>query len=94
MIKEQVAAGARKLDEVVPGWHLRVDLNKLDMQHTSNCVLGQVYGGYMKGLDRLNLRVDEPSWTYGFTTFMGDDIDVWGKNADHYWREEIEQRRA
>ena len=89
--RAEVRRGEGKLDEVNPNWYTQVNPLTLDMHDIDNCVLGQVYGDYAHGLSRLWL--DDPSRTYGFTTFCEDDLIAWGETADRYWREEIEQRK-
>lgn len=46
--------GAALLDAFgPPGWRELVDLSLLDIEDLSECVLGQVYGGYFEGRDQL-----------------------------------------
>ena len=40
---ERVQSGARLLDEKMPGWHDLIDIDRLDLENTENCVLGQVF---------------------------------------------------
>jgi|SRR5882757_1287790 len=47
-VSERVAAGVAWLDENVPGWPAKIDLDELDMGSPSCCVLGQVYGSYWR----------------------------------------------
>lgn len=51
-VAERVALGVQKLDELAPGWRDKIDVVRLDMIHSWNCVLGQVYGGYHYALSR------------------------------------------
>jgi hypothetical protein len=60
IVAERVAKGAALLDEKVPGWDQRIDLEILAMRGTCECVLGQLFeptpegaDGYWVGLDRL-----------------------------------------
>ena len=39
-----VRNAARVLDKVIPGWHRRVDLEKLNMNECTMCMLGQTFG--------------------------------------------------
>lgn len=50
---ENAARGARLLDKKCPGWYDKVDLSSLDMRSLCNCMLGQLYGDFMKGVDRV-----------------------------------------
>ena len=52
-LAERVAAGAALLDERAPGWRAKIDLAVLDLDSDTSCILGQVFGGYVAGLERL-----------------------------------------
>ena len=48
-IADRVAAGVAYLDqlEADPNWWVgRIDVDRLDIAHVFNCVLGQIYGSY------------------------------------------------
>jgi hypothetical protein len=66
----RVARGVALLDETVPDWRQRIDVETLDMTDGTQCVVGQVFAAaYWYGLGRLGL--DEGSWDshdYGFIT--------------------------
>ena len=49
-IAERVAAGAAFLDEHEPGWADRVNLKRLYIGSTCNCMLGQLRGEYLPGV--------------------------------------------
>lgn len=51
----RVARGADYLDEVDPGWHLRVDPDTLELASGRACVLGQLHGDFRLGLGRAHL---------------------------------------
>jgi hypothetical protein len=59
LMQERVQAGIKFLDENAPrNWRERVDLDRLDIDKSSRCVLGLVYGNYWTGLSALNIAVD------------------------------------
>ncbi len=60
-IRERVEAGAKLLDEKVPGWREKIDLDSLDVGNHSSCILGQLYGEYSAGM-RLLLGRPSKSW--------------------------------
>ena len=71
-MEDRAAVGAALLDEWMPGWAERIELEELDLGSPRRCVLGQLYGGYGRGLDLL--RSGErftayPEWSraHGFT---------------------------
>lgn len=39
-------SAAQSLDAVEPNWWNRVNVDRLDVRHCEDCVLGQVYGNY------------------------------------------------
>jgi hypothetical protein len=64
-VRERAAAGVAFLDEIVPGWRSRVDLQSLDIGSYDHCLLAQVYGKYYTGVSELNLLPDQ-AVQYGF----------------------------
>lgn len=49
LITKTVREWAAVLDQVRPDWHERIDLDKLDLNLYSKCVLGQVFDSYGNG---------------------------------------------
>lgn len=54
-MREAVARGVALLDDRRPGWAFDMSVEKLDMADSEWCVLGQLYGSYHSGLERLGL---------------------------------------
>lgn len=48
--RKRVAAGAALLDERWPGWWNEIDTRKLAIHDGRFCVVGQLYGGYTRGI--------------------------------------------
>lgn len=42
-----------------PDWREQIDPDKIDIKNCGNCVLGQIYGSYVKGLKRLGLSMTQ-----------------------------------
>lgn len=63
---DRVRSGVVLLDEKDPGWWRLVDVACLDMNNCRQCVLGQVFGSYLGGAERLRIHPD----------FYGFDIDI------------------
>jgi Uri superfamily endonuclease len=57
--------GAALLDERLPGWRRVIDPDGLELRHCSECILGQLFGDYDRGLQALGLSEDDAS-THGF----------------------------
>lgn len=61
---DRVSAGIALLDEKVPNWRDKVNIATLNIRHTRQCVLGQVFktdddsweSGYDVGIKALGLR--------------------------------------
>lgn len=50
-----VARTARRLDQLKSDWYLKVDVNELDLEDDSRCILTQLYGSYGQGCMRLGI---------------------------------------
>lgn len=87
---ERVQRGARLLDEKVPEWFNKIDIETLNIASCLKCVLGQLFGYFSdESLNRL-----------GLTLYSHDDIehgflsqDGFNKTITLLWIEEIKQRR-
>ncbi len=55
-IRAAVWAGIGFLDANVPGWRKKINLRRLDLASPKLCVLGEVYGDYSDGADRLGFE--------------------------------------
>jgi hypothetical protein len=99
VLREKVERGALLLDERHPGWHHKINLNELNLESCTACVLGQLHGDFGQGLDEL----DAPPWTsamrqrrafaadHGFA--LDDDYyHLWAPAMRAYWHEEILRR--
>jgi len=89
-----VERGAALLDERLPGWEDRIDLDKLDLSSTCNCVVGQLYRptprshlGYTEGL--YTLEIKNPS-RFGFERWPTSRYS----RLTEAWRRLIELRRG
>lgn len=89
-IDERVTAGATYLDEVVPDWLGRIDVDTLDIASCSTCILGQLFGGSLDG--RLRLELDlEFARDLGFYNYP----DIWEYgDLTEAWKTLITDRRA
>ena len=80
--------GARLLDKAKPGWEKIIDTCLLNMSRADECILGQLYGSYNKGVEELfNTRMGELAWESSRRDFVfGDDVE------EKDWIIEIEKR--
>ncbi len=85
---QAVANGAKYLDEFGPeGWRDKIDLATLDVRRLRSCPLGQLYGGFYVGWEKMSRDLDgarhaDASW-YGFDIHMDIDneemVEAWRK---------------
>lgn len=54
-IQAHAAAGAAFLDHVMPSWNRRVDPDRLRMDSSVACILGQTHTWFFRGRDALSL---------------------------------------
>ena len=87
----EVRRGMALLDEVCPGWIDMVDLDTLNINSCTDCVLGQLCGDYRDRYvypEMANIRTDD----YGFSaTYLGGAVES-GSLTDT-WKILIQERR-
>lgn len=49
-VRQAIEQAADVLSEIAPDWEYRVNVSRLDMASFTDCVLGQVFGGFRAGL--------------------------------------------
>ena len=76
---EAVARGAALLDEKMPGWESRIDVQRLNITSYKDSMLGQLYGRYNFGLDSLKLNYlgDAPLGFNGTIANMDALTEAW-----------------
>lgn len=52
-VATRVRKGAKFLDKVRPGWALKIKVPTLDLENGDRCILGQLYGDYSDGINKL-----------------------------------------
>jgi len=85
MARSRVKNGALLLDEHVPGWAVRIS-QPLHMVDPCYCILGQLFGGYIRG--RVDLNLSEDDRELGFDAGPGLGYNFF----DTAWKEEITAR--
>lgn len=76
MTDSRIAGAVYLLDRHRPGWHNEINLALLDMQSMDRCILGQLYGDYATGINRLGLSDGYglgSGFEYGFCKYFEDD---------------------
>ena len=102
-IPGRVARGAALLDEKRPGWEAEINLNALDIDDCTTCVIGQLYrdhagiysGAYEIGADALLGPDGSALADHGFNAIRGldpDDVE-WGALTSE-WKRVIQERRS
>lgn len=104
----RVKKEAKNLDKHVPGWHDRIDLDKLNMFSPEDCVIGQLYGyfgdnrPYHDGINERKVAYGSiplgvpknPVLYYPLIIFMIPAIAPQLLLIKQLWVKEIKQRRA
>lgn len=92
---KEIEAGAKLLGEKLPSWVEVVDLEKLDLRDTCNCVVGQVFPdrSYLGALeDLIGYGEDDPyrSDDFGFSVYNSKDYP----KLTEEWKTYIMERRS
>lgn len=90
VIKERVARGAARLDEVKPDWRSSVNVSRLDMEDSYQCVLGQAFWSYGHGLVCLEIQAGEGSVGHGFILASTEMVDLYPEALERGIDEEQE----
>lgn len=90
-IETRVNRGAALLDEKVPGWWERIDLEQLQLSSCIRCVLGQLFGIYGQGIRELgdSIRLVADAIRHGLFVFDAADYEP----LTAAWKQLIQQRR-
>lgn len=81
----RVHKGIEFLNQKNPGWHQRIDTDKLDINSIHSCILGQLYGSYMDGIYELWPEGDNDAKEYGLTLW-GVDLSSDFDTLTRLWR--------
>ena len=79
---KRVAMGADLLDLKMPGWRDRIRVSALDMGACRRCILGQLFGVYVRGVWALRCN----GHGYGFLATSAEE----SKLLPIYWRRQLE----
>jgi hypothetical protein len=88
-MRGNIKRGAAWLDKHYPDWEWRINLDKLDLGRCSECVLGQLAGGYLTAMETLLI---DPA-DHGF--YLEDTAVNAGayKRLTNAWKQFILERR-
>lgn len=90
--KQRVARGAALLDARKGDWYHRVELGKIDMFSEGHCILGQVYGGFLKGVVELLPHMKHRVSDFGFIAQSDQRLEEWAA-LRREWTAQIVARR-
>lgn len=85
-----VHRGARLMDSRSPGWAVRINLYYLRTASADDCILGQEFGMYYRGLEALGIGWRRSAW-YGFSILPFSRESSWAR-LDAAWQREIGAR--
>lgn len=92
-VAERVERGAALLDEKRPGWVQVIDLDRLDIWSCTDCIGGQLDGGYDATMDLLGIGHTEEARAHGFDGHGLSYGDGEYEALNAAWRDLIRQRR-
>ena len=97
-VAERVARGSALLDEKMPGWDRRIDLDRLDLMSSCRCILGQLHlaaedDPYLEGLAAVGIDYyTENDARFGFNTWDAEGNDAF-LDLEYEWKRVITERR-
>jgi hypothetical protein len=101
---ERVERGAALMDEKRPGWLDVIDLGRLDIAVTCDCITGQQPGGFTRVMNDLGIGHSAEAASYGFGAYAPDpdlpELEYGRIVAEEYdaltgaWRGLITRRRT
>lgn len=95
-LASRVRAGVALLDREEPGWWSKVDVASLKLDDCWMCVLGQAFGSYHNGVQRLPIeKTGRASSSHGFTFTIEEDCRFtdWG-TLNRLWAYVVRTRQA
>ena len=97
--EKEVRAGMGLMDQADPDWDRRVDLAILSIRSPARCALGQAFGSFFDGLERLQIAHSSAA-SYGFSLphYTYDVAEIVDKSRmfrmlDDTWITLIQERR-
>lgn len=91
-LTNRVDAGIAFLNVAKPGWEKKIDLDEFDLQNPWTCVLGEVYGNYFDGREKIGMDENDTAPTYlGFCLGKGRKKQY--SLLTKIWKEKVENLR-
>src|SRR6266566_2604542 len=81
-----VQAGSQLLDKIEPGWASKINLSSLSLPTQCNCILGQIYGSYGKGLEKVHLYYGSD---HGFSTKITNQDTIESRAKQYFILQEM-----
>lgn len=92
-VRARVAAGAAYLDVVKPGWHNKIDVERLNLASCHQCVIGQLVGEYIVAAVGLSTNADAA--VLGFYVTPDDrEKGIYYDALTRRWAKVIKARQA
>jgi len=95
-MQQQVSNGIQWLNSIEPGWKNLVNINKIDMANIEFCILGQIFGNYKIGCEKLVPGISrkdayETIIFYGFTLSAEDHYVLKWRLLKEEWIKQIKR---
>lgn len=91
MSKAAAKRGAKLLDFTIKHWFLLVDERFLEQRLIGNCVIGQLFCGFDRGLTALGIPFDKWDY-YGFDVAVTKKVEAYDK-LTVAWKAEVVKRK-
>jgi hypothetical protein len=78
-IKRRIARGVKLLDDKMPNWRSKINRKKFLIAEGHDCILGQLYGHFTRGMSKLNMALSQ-AVDYGFGIIVAG---TWEKNVSY-----------
>jgi hypothetical protein len=92
--EQAVAKGARLLDRRYPGWECRIDTEMLNIGNSTNCICGQLYGEYNKGVEALGIPDVDGEFGFSQPPGVSGALDTYWRLLNEIWIGSIQARIA
>lgn len=95
--REVVDNGIRVLAEHYNGnsWVWDINVDAIEQQFSTSCVLTQLFGSYHDGLDTLGIESCAPSHEHGFTPYDNPEDDgMYREDLNDVWKASIKEIRT
>lgn len=90
MFEQNIQKGVEFLDQNYPNWLDKVDVSELDLSDCHQCIMGQLFGHYIKGKRKYG---GEKMKKFGFSVEIGLLSDKQFEQLTEEWKQAIKHKK-